>query len=186
MLEKSEKTMKEKITNFIICILILFSLVLGIYNSCANTSDFFNASATQILTLLITIGIGFWITQYRNDQRKAKEQVESIVTKLQQIVTNERFYIISCEGDVDETKKYLNTTNRKINNYINILTEYSKMLSFSQEISYIGEEFNKYRNTIGYHIHDLEYLSKTEQDFKLISENIDTKCEYIILSLYKC
>ena len=82
-------------------------------------------------------------------------------------------------------QKQINTTNRKINNYISILEEYAKTLNFKSEMKYIRNEFETYRTRVGEHISDLEYLSKSETEFKRAAENIDTKCDYIILGLYK-
>lgn len=81
-------------------------------------------------------------------------------------------------------QKELNLTNRKISNYLTILNQYGKTLGFPEEVKYIEAEFGKYKQTIGDHIADLEYLSKTEPEFRKIAENIDTKCEAIILKFY--
>lgn len=171
---------------FIILFFILGVLFIGtgIYN-CKSNELFWTANITQILSLALTIGVAFWATQYKSDIRKSKEHVEEILRKLQIIVSKEQFYSISPSAEKESVQKTINTTNRKINNYINILLKYGKDLKFKKEIQYIQVEFEKYRERVGDHINDLEYLSKSEDEFRRIAENIDTKCDFIILQLYK-
>ena len=92
---------------------------------------------------------------------------------------------VPADGDKETIQKQINTTNRKINNYISILEEYAKTINFRTEMKYIRNEFETYKTRVGEHISDLEYLSKSETEFKRYAENIDTKCDYIILGLYK-
>ena len=176
--------MKQKIITILECICFAFIIGVAIYNIACNTS-FFEVSIAQLLTPFIALCFAFGAVQYKNDQRKAKEHVEKILLHLQEIVTSEKFYIIPDDGQVDAIQKDLNLTNRKINNYITILQGYSKSLGFATELKYIETEFIKYKRTIGEHISDLEYPSKTESEFRRIAENIDSKCEAIFLKFYK-
>lgn len=177
--------MSQKFLNGLSIILIIAFLFLIVRNIIVHSSSFLDASLVQVLTLMVALFITFWANQYKNDQRKAKEHAESLIMKLQQIVTDESFYCISVDGNIEETKREINSKNRKISNYIRILTEYGKTLKFSDKINYISEQFSQYKSTTGDHIAYLEYLSKTETTFHKISENIDSKCEDIILLLYK-
>lgn len=176
--------MKKTITIVIVIVLAGLTIITGVCNWIYN-EDFFSASITQVLTLAITLSIAFWATQYKTDVRKMKEHVEDVIEKLQILVFNTQFYSIPADGDKDVLQKQIYATNRKINNCISILEEYGKVLKFKKEIDYIRGEFETYRSRIGEHINDLDYLSKSENEFKRTAENIDTKCDYIILSLYK-
>lgn len=163
--------------------ILLLIVGVGVCNA-INNDSFWNVTIAQLLTPLIALFFAFWATQYKNDQRKAKEHAEKIILNLQEIVSNERFYVISALEEQSAKQKELNLTNRKISNYLTILSQYGKTLGFSEEVKYIEAEFGKYKQTIGDHISDLEYLSKTEPEFRKIAENIDTKCEAIILKFY--
>lgn len=163
--------------------ILLLIVGVGVCNA-INNDLFWNVTIAQLLTPLIALFFAFWATQYKNDQRKAKEHAEKIILNLQEIVSNERFYVISALEEQSAKQKELNLTNRKISNYLTILSQYGKTLGFSEEVKYIEGEFGKYKQTIGDHIADLEYLSKTEPEFRKIAENIDTKCEAIILRFY--
>ena len=164
--------------------ILLLILGVGICNAVYNCK-FWDVTVAQLLTPFIALCFAFWATQFKNDQRKTKEHAEKIILKLQDIVTDEKFYVISASDEPLNTQKELNLNNRKISNYLTILEEYAKTLGFSDELKYIDSEFCKYKETVGDHIADLEYLSKTESEFRRIAENIDSKCEAIILKLYK-
>lgn len=176
--------MKRVVVAVIICGALAIAIFTGIYNF-FNNCQFMDSSITQVLTLIVTIGVAFWATQYKNDLRKTKENAESVIEKLQTIVSNECFYSIPANGNVEEVKKNINCTNRKINNCIDILEQYASTLKFENDIKYIREQFESYKRITGDHILDLDYLSKSELEFRRIADNIDTKCDYIILSLYK-
>ena len=140
---------------------MLIGIVAG-FNLVANYQSFLTASAAQVLTLLIALSVAFWANQYKNDQRKSKEHVERILLKIQNIVSDEEFSQISSKDDKDKVKKQILIRNRKVNNYISILKDYSNELKFDEEIKYIENEFIQYKEKTGAHIEDLDYLSKTE------------------------
>lgn len=170
-----------------IVLVLLFSgltIATAIGNFFCN-EEFFSASITQVLTLGITLSVAFWATQYKTDLRKMKEHAEEIIHKLQALVSHPNFYSIPFTGDEELIKKQINSTNRKINNCLSVLAEYGKTLKFEDEFKYIQSEFEVYKYRMGEHINDLEYLSKSENEFKRTAENIDSKCDYIILKLYK-
>jgi len=176
--------MKQKALIITTAILTILTLGIGIYNLYHSTR-FLEASATQILTLLIALYIAFWANQYKNDLRNAKGHVERILLNLQQIVVSDCFCTFPADGDLTSIQKATNIMNRKIANYLRVLKEYGKTLKFSQQIEYIENQFVEYKNKVGEHISDLDYLSKTESEFRKIAENINSKCEDIILLLYK-
>ncbi len=178
--------MKRIIYIIIFTVTLVTLLALLIANFFAN-EDFFKATLVQCVPLFLSFLIAFWATQYKNDSRKHKDHAERIIFKLQEIVTNERFYKISkANGNQNqERQKEILTNNRKIKNYIAILTEYSKQLKIKKEVDYISKEFSDYNEFIGAHLNDFDYLAKSEKELLKYSENIDSKCEFIILELYK-
>lgn len=176
--------MKKWIVYSVEAVLFILIILVTAYNI-KNNESFLNVSASQMLTLSIALGVAFWATQYENDRRKMKEHAENNIQKLQELVTNDSFFLFVSNANKDEIKKQTSMTNRRINNYINILKQYGKNLSFSSEINYIETQFTEYKTIISDHIEDMSYLEKSETQFKRFSENIDSKCDEIILSLYK-
>ena len=175
--------MKKQIIPIMEVAILLLIVILGVC-SAIKSNAFWNVTIAQLLTPLIALFFAFWATQYKTDQRKAKEHAEKIIVKLQEIVSNEKFYVISASEEQSAKQKEIGLTNRKISNYLSILRQYGETLGFLEDIKYIEAEFGTYKQTVGDHIADLDYLSKTESEFRRIAENIDSKCEAIILKFY--
>lgn len=179
--------MKNKGVVIWVLVGILFFLTLGvlIYNFICNVPELFSASATQILTIFVALLVAFVATQFRNDQTKNKEHAEQIIGKIQIIVSDDSFYSINSDCDSLSLQKKISMTVRKLNNCISALKQYGSRLGFEEEAAYIESEFNKYKDTTSNHIQDPDYLHKSEIEFRKYSENIDSKCDAIILKLYK-
>lgn len=171
---------KKKAFQIVVGALILAVLVLGIYNTKHNP-QFFSASSTQVVTLIVALVVAFWATQFKNDERKQKEHAESIINKLQQIVSDESFVIINEDSNTQD----ILMRNKKISNCITILKKYADNLSFKSDAEYIENEFKEYRSLVDEKIKDLDYLSKSESMLRKYAENIDSKCDSITFNLYK-
>ena len=168
-------------------LLLLASIGLGIYGAIKNT-EFWTVSAGQILPLLVAIGIAFFASQYKLDQREAKKHVESIIDNIQSIVAVDTFYRIAVVTDPNDRTTYtnsLNTMKRRLANYIDVLEEYGESLDFSEEVTYIKEQYKSYQELVDTFLRDLEYLAKSEVVLKKYADNISNKCDRIILKLYK-
>lgn len=171
---------KKKIFQIVVGTLILAVLVLGVYNTKHNP-QFFSASSTQVVTLIVALVVAFWATQFKNDERKQKEHAEKIINKLQQIVSDDSFVIIN----KDSNSQAVLMRNRKISNYITVLKKYADNLAFKSDAEYIENEFKEYRSVVDEKINDLDYLSKSESILRKHAENIDSKCDSITFDLYK-
>lgn len=68
---------------------------------------------------------------------------------------------------------------------MNVLKEYGKQLGFQDDVKYIEEQFSEYKSLISEHLNDFDYLSKSETHLRKLSENIDSKCDQIIVKFYK-
>ncbi len=175
--------MNKRISNAIITIFSVAVIITSIY-SIVTSEDYFALNVSDTLTLGVTIGIAFWISNYRDDQRKMKEHVEGILSKIQETVTDNSFYSMPSNDPTGAIGTRISSTNKRLNNYINVLKSYGKMLNFEKDASYIEEQFVEYKNFMGEHIKDFDYLSKSGTVLKKFSDNIDSKCEYIILHFY--
>ena len=90
-------------------------IILGIYNVRIN-EDFLKISIGQILTLLIAIGIAFWATQRKNDERKTKEQIEKIIERIRNIILNQNFYSFETINDSNNAPKIFTINVKKLKN----------------------------------------------------------------------
>lgn len=170
---------------FLLLIIAVAILNICITNPNNSLPDFWNVNVAQLITPLVALLIAFWATQFKNDQRKAKEHAEKIIMTIQNLVTSEQFSAIPSDGVAEDIRKDILTRNRTLSNRLQILEEYSKALNFSDEFKIINEKFNDYKTKIGEHISNLGYLSETEAEFRKIAESIDFQCESIILKFYK-
>ena len=174
-----------KIVKALPWLLLVATLGLGFYNF--GCSSFWKASAVQLLTPLIAICITFLATQFKNDQRKAKEHAESVAVKIQQMVSDERFCNFS--GAINATEKtavknQVQITNRKISNCIDVLLKYGNQFKFKGDAEYIKREFERYRETVDTYLEDFDYLEKSAPLLKKYAANIDSKCDQVIVKLF--
>lgn len=162
----------ESVLTFVILITMIIN---GI-----NNKQFWDFSFIQGITVLVAIFIAFLASQYKNDIRKQKENVEKLFHKLQDTVSNGIFCY-----DKKYEEKEINQNNRKINNIIDVLSKYSKSLKYKDDLEYITKQFKEYKEFVGEKINDKEYLSESTGLFKRYSENICNYCDRIIMDLYK-
>jgi len=167
----------------VVFICFLFSLIVLFAGLICN-DDFWRVNVAQALTLIVTICVAFWATQLTNDIRKKKEHAEQILRKIQSIVTDECFYIIPEFCDEEKTKKEIMMQYRALNNSINILKEYGQDLRFEEDAIYIEKEFKDHREFVSEHLADMHYLSQSVSTLRKHSENISSKCDFIVFRLY--
>lgn len=158
---------------------------MGVYNAITN-AKFWEVSASQVLTLAVAILIAFWAAQRKTDERRTKDQVEQIVRKIQDVVSTTGFTVFDASANPEEVQKRITMSTRKLTNSIDILRKYSEAssLSIDSEIKYIEEQVTGYRNFVSVKVGDLDYLSKSETHLRLYADNINNKCDYIILNLH--
>lgn len=175
---------KRRIVTATAIILAVTTIGVGIYNIFYH-DEFWNVSVAQVLTLLVTISIAFWATQFKNDQRSAKAHAEKVIAKIQSIVSCEEFFVFVPGNNEEDVKKNYRLSQRKFANCLNVLREYGSQLGFQDDVKYIDEQFTEYKSFVSDHLNDFDYLSKSEAQLRKYSENIDSKCDQIIVKFYK-
>ena len=160
-------------------------IILGIYNVRIN-EDFLKISIGQILTLLIAIGIAFWATQRKNDERKTKEQIEKIIERIRNIILNQNFYSFETINDSNNAPKIFTINVKKLKNSIDVLKKYNKNNVFNilKEIEYIERQVTEYNEFVSEKITNSNYLFNSKIYLRNIAGNIESKCDYIIVKLY--
>lgn len=177
----------NKVINALLICIIIVTIIVGI-NSFLNNKDFFIVNAQQIITILIAVGISFFASQFKNDERKIKDNVERIIVKIQDMVNSSDFTCIKFSNDKkndNNTRKNITINNRTINNLISVVEKnYSKRLHIEDEIKYIKDSFEEYNVFVSEHINNLKYLSNSETTLRRLSNNIDNKCYELIAKMY--
>ena len=180
-----EVVMKTKLPSIVAAGFLLVVIVIGGCN--INAEGFWNATAIQVLTLLTAVGIAFFATQMKVDQRERKKYAEILLEKIQGLVLEESFYNIPIITETETQKEYrakIQMVNKKLSNCIECLIQYSKPLQFEKEASYIKAEFTKYRQLVDEYLTDFELLNKLHETLKKYAQNIDSKCDQINVRLY--
>lgn len=177
--------MRKNIINWIEIALIAIVVAVAIANIFfIDNPEFWKVSVSQILTLLIAVVIAFWAVQKKTDERKIKEQIERITTKIQIVVSDSSFITFRITDNPEEVQKRITMSSRKISNGLSVLQAYSKFIDIDSEIKYIEDQMRGYNDLVSVKIGDLDYLSKSENHLRMYAENINSKCDYIIMKLY--
>lgn len=179
--------MKWKRIAFLIieAVLVVMIIAASIYSFVENRENFLSFSLAQTLTLLVAIGIAFNAVQYKGDERKRKEQIEKIVEKIQKMVSDPVFYSFDEHGDAQKVSLQINMMCRKLSNCIKVLEDYAKLYGMKKDAAYIREEYRAYKILVSGTKCDLKYLAGLEDELKKHAANIDSKCDSIIVKLYK-
>lgn len=175
---------KKKVTKFLEVILVIAVLCAAVYNLLCQTIEFFTISIAQVVSLIVAIVLAFWATQWKSDEQKIKEQMEKLIFSIQAVVSSPDFVIFTCDNTSEEIQKRITMTIRKLNNSIDILAQYSKKINIADDLEYIREQVLGYNNCVSEKVGDLDYLSKSEAHLRMYAENINSKCDHIILQLY--
>lgn len=166
-------------------VLVAMIIAASIYSFVANRENFLNFSLAQALTLLVAICIAFNAVQYKGDERKRKEQIEKIVEKIQTMVSDPAFYSFDEHGDTKKVSLQIIMMCRKLSNCIEVLENYAKFYGMKEDAAYIREEYKTYKILVSGMKCDLKYLSSIEEALKKHAMNIDSKCDTIIVKIYK-
>lgn len=176
--------LKAKIDRWLKVALAIFTLVSVIYSAWQDWDVFFRISFPQILTVFVAVGITFYATQRKNDERIIKEHVEKIIEKMQSIVTDCSFFIIREDADAEQVSQRIMMTCRKLSNYIDILRKYQDICAIKAEVEYLSREVSAYDTLVSDNIKDMKYLSKSGNALRRHAENIESKCNSIVARLY--
>lgn len=152
---------------------------LSVYNS-LNNPDFLNVSASSLLTLLVAVLFAFYFSQRLSDRRKLKDTVEKIIDQLQRIINAEEYYKIT----EDCARENLTLMQKTVSNKLSSLEKVAKKLKLENEVKYLIEQFGEYREFIGDHFDDLQYLSHSSKELRRYLSLMDIKLDEIKIGFY--
>ena len=176
---------KRKIIYILEIVIVVFVVIASAYSFHVSKDSFLNFSLAQALTLLVAIGIAFNASQFMIDERKRKEQLEKIVDKIQRIVSEQSFYSFNENDDVDKVALQITMTCRKLSNCIDVLETFSNRYNLKDDTTYIRSEYMAYKTLVSGKECDLRYLSESRTALKKFAQNIESKCDHVIVELYK-
>lgn len=171
--------MKKRVPLFITVVIILLVLGIGIYNACCN-DEFWDASVTTCISLIVAAVLSFYFVQRRTDQRKQKEIFIQLLESLKVLTDAERSFKLS-----GVSREEILMQKRTMNNKLNFIKKYSVKFSLQKEVDFLEEKYTEYDTIIGDHINDLETLSKLTNELKRPLSLMSQKLFEIMLNLYE-
>ena len=143
-----------------------------------NNQNFWEASATNCVTILIAVIISYYLVQKRNDRRKQKDIILDLLLSMQSQIDAETMYIFNKQG-----REEILMRNRGIANRIHILEQVKDEHCIKSEVDFIAEKFDEYRTVIDCNIEKLEQTQLTTE-LKRPLELISSKILEVALKLY--
>lgn len=171
--------MKKNPSILFVLLFLVFIIILAICNIKHN-EDFFKIPLYNILNLFIAVVIAYYLTQRKNDERKLKEKAEELIDKIQNKLNSGQAYNITSSEDI----AYVLLMHRSISNWLRLLEKLKDKLKFKNELAYINENFRSYKEFIGNHVSDLDYLSKSRKELENYILLMDNKLDEIKISMY--
>lgn len=164
----------------ILSVAIVIGLVVLTMVNINGNPDFWTISVNTIISIILAIGITYFLSQWKQDERKHKEIIVDLVHRTQSCLCNECAYRITTDDRRD-----LQMNIRAIANLISALKECTLSSMYKSEISYIEDQFKQYKDMIGNHHNETDFLRKAEQELNMYLMNISSKLDFIMVKLYK-
>jgi len=139
-----------------------------------QNADFFKASFVDIASIALGSYIIFFLTEQLNDKRRRNDCIEHIITEIENMISDERFFSVSrtalmLQASCANKIKYL-----KDANFTNI----------SIEVEFIESKITDIRELYSNHSTSEEELKGVLKDFEKKRNDISDKCDKIRVSLY--
>lgn len=180
-MSKKRLSPEAKFRVFVLLVLVI-TVGLGgliLYNIKTNPS-FGETSVSSCITIIIALVFSYWLVQRKNDLRKQKEILASLLFDLRTQFEKEDMYDLS-----QMSPSSINMRNRDISNKIGILDSVKEEFSIAADVDFIYEKFDEYKELIGNHINDPGYLQNSSFELKRPIMLISTKLFEIAFGLYR-
>lgn len=180
-MSKKRLSPEAKFRVFVLLVLVI-TVGLGgliLYNIKTNPS-FWETSVSSCITIIIALVFSYWLVQRKNDLRKQKEILASLLFDLRTQFEKEDMYDLS-----QMSPSSINMRNRDISNKIGILDSVKEEFSIAADVDFIYEKFDEYKELIGNHINDSGYLQNSSFELKRPIMLISTKLFEIAFGLYR-
>ena len=148
---------KNKLLIFtIVAILSIFWYGLYVSNTMGGEEQrpYLYVSFSELLNIVILGGVLYWYTEGKNDERRTKDMVTSLVKTVSNDVNNEQLYDIDNGDDVT----FIRIKQRSIKNRLDIISGYANRFDYEKEINYSKCKFDEYWNSISENIDNMERL----------------------------
>lgn len=165
----------KKHTKEIIFIIFVFAGAITIVLLNFRDPDFWSANIVQVLTLVISVFLSFFLVQRFTDKRRKIDCYEEILNNIQEtICLNEIIFSNSQEALLLQ---------KSVANKIKHLKDHS-FKEVQSDLEYIDNEFTELRQLYSNHQQSSDSLQSIELDLTRHKTNISGKIDKIMLTLY--
>ena len=170
---------KRSWLSYILLFLFICLIFVWVFYNIKNNTNFWQASAANVITIVIAVLISFYLVQKKTDRRKQKDILLDLILKLRLQLESEETFDFSGQEQAEITMR-----NRDIGNKIQILKRTADLFGTQDDVKFIEEHFEEYRQLIDDHFPDLEYLSKSKTELKRPLELICNQLIEMAIGLY--
>lgn len=171
--------MKKWHLAIIATVLALLIIALGIVNIACCNDEFWSASAFDCLSLLIVVGVSFFIVERQTDKRKQKELFISLLEALKALTEEKKSYDFS-----DSSQEEVLMRMREIRLKLQLIKEYSKKFGIQKDYEFLNEKFEEYQTVIDNHPSDMVLLSKLHKELYRPLNLMSQRIFEIMIALY--
>lgn len=165
----------RKTTKDIIFSIFVFAGAITIFLFNYQNPDFWNANIVQVLTLVISIFLSFFLVQRFTDRRRKTDCYEEILNYIQEtICLNINIFSNSQEALLLQ---------KSVANKIKHLKDHS-FKEVKDDLQYIENEFTELRQLYSNHKQSDAELQSIQHDLTRHKTNISDKIDKIMLTLY--
>ena len=158
----------------------------GVYNFNKNC-NFFDASLSTIVSIMIAVIVSFYLVQKKNDLIREKEKIDGLVYKIQEIIMDNSFGSVEDEDiirknlimqrSVANKFEYLSVKFKRLNDKINTETK--------ESLKNAADKYNEFKEFYGNHYTDKEYIKKSFTEITNYKTLIDDFCDKIHIQLFE-
>jgi len=158
---------------------VVLYAVFVFYNFLSN-KEFWDASATNCISLGIALFVSYFFVQKQTDRRKQKDIVLMLLQDLQRLVWQKHTYDFT-----GLSKEEITMTSRHLSSKIHLLEEMKDEFYIANEIDFIRSKYDEYNSFIGDNIENYEYLLQSQKALRRPIELIENKLCETMLKLYQ-
>ena len=159
--------------------LALIIIALGIGNIICCNDEFWTVSAFDCLSLLVVVGVSFFIVERQTDKRKQKELFITLLEAVKVLAEDKSSYDFS-----NSSKEAVLMRLREIRLKLQLIKKYSEKFGIQKDYDYLNDKFEEYQSVIDNHPSDIDLLSKLHNELYRPLNLMSQRIFEIMIALY--
>ena len=159
-------------------VLALAIIILGLANVKCN-DKFWSVTAFDCLSLLIVVGVSFFIVERQTDKRKQKELFISLLEALKVLVEDKASYNFEKISREEVLMRM-----REIRLKLGLIQKYSKKFRIEGDYDFLNEKFKEYETVIDNHPTDMKLLAQLHKELYRPLNLMSQRIFEIMIAMY--